>query len=151
MSVAELQPGYEEVFTVLDYYDGPRKGIASFKGQPHFYDCIFDERKGDYSDLFRLTPVPQSVFQLAMEDWAIWRKWEQAYANGKATIDTHPALPEDRERHEQLKPILDSALVSSECSMVRVGHFDPIGKALGPAGVMRNLQVRWSEAQASSS
>ncbi len=76
---------------------------------------------------------------------------EVAYANGKATIDTHPALPVDRERHEQLKPILDSALVSSEASIVQMGHFDPIGKAPGPSGVMRKLQVRWSEGKTSRS
>ena len=39
MTVPQLQPGYKEVFTVTDYYDGPRKGIANFKGLPHFYEC----------------------------------------------------------------------------------------------------------------
>ena len=53
MSVVQLKPGYEEVFTVTDYYDGPRQGIANFKGKPHFYDCIFDEARQDYSDRYR--------------------------------------------------------------------------------------------------
>ena len=42
MSSVELKRGYEHVHTVLDYYDGPRKGVADFDGQPHLYDCIFD-------------------------------------------------------------------------------------------------------------
>jgi hypothetical protein len=69
VTVAELQPGYEEVFTVMDYYDGPRKGFANFRGQPHFYDCIFDDDKDEYSDLYHLTPISQRVFELAKEDW----------------------------------------------------------------------------------
>ena len=93
MTVAELQPGYEEVFTVTDYNDGPRKGGANFRGQPHFYDCIFDEAQDEYSDLYRLTPISQRIFELAKEDWAIWKKWESAYSSGKVTFQSHPALP----------------------------------------------------------
>jgi len=58
---------------VMDYYDGPRKGVANFRGQPHFYDCIFDERNDEYSDLYHLTPLSQRIFELAKEDWAIGR------------------------------------------------------------------------------
>ena len=43
MPVAEHRPGYDEVFTVTEYYDGPCQGIANFRGRAHFYD--FDEAK----------------------------------------------------------------------------------------------------------
>jgi hypothetical protein len=82
MSVADVKPGYEKVFTVTDYYDGPRQGVANFKGEPHFYDCIFDETRNDYSNLYQLTPVSPQVFDLAMEDWAIWERWESAFHAG---------------------------------------------------------------------
>jgi hypothetical protein len=36
VSVVQLKPDFEEVFTVTDYYDGPRKGIANVRGKPHF-------------------------------------------------------------------------------------------------------------------
>jgi hypothetical protein len=71
---AELKPGYEEVFRVVDYYDGPRKGVANFRGKPHFYDCIFDEARDEYSDLYHLTPLSQYIFKLAKEDWDILGK-----------------------------------------------------------------------------
>jgi hypothetical protein len=45
MKTDDLQPGYECVFTVTDYYDGPRKGIANYNGRPHFYECVFDGAK----------------------------------------------------------------------------------------------------------
>jgi hypothetical protein len=38
MNPEELKPEYEHVFTVTDYYDGPRKGIANFLGKPHLAD-----------------------------------------------------------------------------------------------------------------
>ena len=53
----KLKPGFEAVFTITDYHDGPRKGIANYHGQPHFYECIFDDAKDDYSELFWLTPL----------------------------------------------------------------------------------------------
>ena len=59
MTVAELQPGYEEVFTVMDYYDGPRKGVANFRGQPHFYDCIF--LNGGFWGFLGSTQIPVSL------------------------------------------------------------------------------------------
>jgi hypothetical protein len=54
MNPEESKLQYERVFIVTDYYDGPRKGIANFSGEPHFYECIFDEAKGDYADLFSI-------------------------------------------------------------------------------------------------
>jgi hypothetical protein len=75
MNSEELKPGYEYVFTVTEYFDGPRKGIANYQGNPHFYECIFDEVKDDYSGVFQLTPLDSETLKLAMEDWEIWRRW----------------------------------------------------------------------------
>ena len=147
MPVAELQPGYEEVFTVTDYYDGPRKGVANFRGEPHFYDCIFDDGKDEYSDLYRLTPLSQRSFELAKEDWTIWKKWEAAFHSGRATVESHPALPQDRARHEEIRAILDSALTTNAAVCVtQHGSFERRGSGEYPKGVMRPLQVRWTDA-----
>jgi hypothetical protein len=59
------------------------------------YECIFAEAEDNYSDLFRLTPLDVEIFQLAMEDWSIWQRWELAFNTGKADISTHPALPHE--------------------------------------------------------
>ena len=137
MSVVEHKPGYEEVFTVTDYYDGPRQGVANFNGKPHFYDCIFDESRDDYSDLYRLTPITQNVFELAKEDWAIWERWEFAFHAGNATRESHPALPQDRPRHEEIRAILDSALkTDKENCNIQAGSFEPTGTS-----------VSWTEAR----
>jgi hypothetical protein len=87
MPVAEHRPGYDEVFTVTEYYDGPCQGIANFRGRAHFYD--FDEAKDDDSNLYRLTPVGLRILDLAMEDWAILEMWESAFHTGRTTLESH--------------------------------------------------------------
>jgi len=147
----ELKPGYERVFTVTDYYDGPRKGIANHQGEPHFYECIFDEAKDDYLQLFRLTPVDAQTFQLALEDWSIWQRWEVAFHAGKADTSTHPALRQDANRHAELKQILDKSLATdAEKAFTKSGRFEVVGDPSAADGVMRPFQVKWDNPQIES-
>jgi hypothetical protein len=146
MSVTELKPGYEEVFTVTEYYDGPRQGVANFKGQPHFYDCIWDEGRSNYSNLYSLTRIPPHIFDLAMEDWAIWEKWDSAFHTGRTTRESHPALPQDRARHEEIQAALDSTLkTDKETCIVQAGFFEVLGSPILAKGVIRPLLVKWTE------
>ena len=146
MATADLKAGYERVHTVVDYYDGPRKGVADFQGQPHLYECVFDESKGNYSESFLLTPLDAECFRFALEDWAIWQRWELAYYTGKADLSTHPALPHESERHQELQRILERALVADPTKAVtRIGHFEALGGEPLPKGVLRPLQVKWTE------
>jgi hypothetical protein len=78
-----IKPGYDKVYTVNDYWDGPRAGIADFNGQPHYYECQFNEAKDDWSDIFLLKPIDSETLQLAMEDWDSWERWDTAYKEGK--------------------------------------------------------------------
>ena len=142
----ELKPGYEFVHTVTDYYDGPRKGIANFQGKPYLYECIFDQSKGDYSDLFSLAPVDPETFKLAMEAWEIWRRWELAFHSGETGISGHSALPHEANRHAELKQLLDKALViDSKTAITQIGQFEALGESNLPKGVLRHLQVKWTE------
>jgi hypothetical protein len=52
MTLHPPKQGFEEVFTVTDYYDGPRQGIANYLGSPHFYDCIFSDQKQDFTSAY---------------------------------------------------------------------------------------------------
>jgi len=137
-------PETETVFTVTDYWDGPLQGIANHEGKPHFYERIFDEASDDYSDLYRLTPINESTFRFAMEAWNIWRRWEAAFHAGNTSQETHPALPEDRARHEELRQVLTNALESSPNAIVQKGNFSVLEHADTPKGVMHPLQVLWT-------
>ena len=94
---------------MVDYYDGPLKGIADYQGQPHLYERIFDESKDNYSESFRLAPLDAETVHVALEDWAIWQRWELAYHAGRTDLSTHPALPHESKRHKELEAILQGA------------------------------------------
>ena len=146
MPSEDLKDGFELVFTAEDYYDGPRKGIANFQSKPHLYECIFDEEKQNYSDGFQLTPLDQKSFDLALEAWDIWRRWEMAFSQGETTLETHPALPHEAARYSQLQKILEPLLVTDvEKAIVRTGYFEARQGTVVAKGVMRPLQVRWAE------
>ncbi len=143
-SSAKAVSGYETVFIVTDYYDGPRKGLANYQGNPHFYECVFDEGQDEYSDQYRLTPIDDETFKLAMEDWEIWRRWKIAFHAGKADINSHPALPEDRLRHEELRRVLDPALViDPDRAVIRIGKFDTLKPPNFPESASRLVRVKW--------
>ena len=144
MQSEKLKPGYDFVFTVTDYHDGPRKGIANYQGRPHFYEGIFDEARDGYLELFRLTPLDAETFRLAMEDWNIWRRWEFAFHAGNADTNTHPALPHEADRHAELKRILDESLVTdSQKAVTLAGRFELVDEPSLPGGVSQPLQVKW--------
>jgi hypothetical protein len=63
---------YERVYTVTDYYDGPRSGVASLGGRPHVYRSLWQDQADDWDDdRFELSPIAPEVLALALEDWAI--------------------------------------------------------------------------------
>jgi hypothetical protein len=132
---------FEPVYTMTDYYDGPRGGIASFKGKPHLYQSLFADDK-DGSDVFELRPVDEETLRLAMEDWNIWLRWEDAFHAGGTTIATHPALAVDRYRHDEIAPVLAARLASLPGPSIRArGFFRP------KPGHENARRGRWLEAR----
>ena len=65
-----MERAFERVYTVYDFYDGPRAGFADFDGAPHAYRSIWREDLDDWDpeDRFQLWPVPPDVLALALED-----------------------------------------------------------------------------------
>jgi hypothetical protein len=135
----------EIVHTVTDYYDGPRGGIADYLGKPHLYSSLWDEAAGDWNDSFLLQPVDDETFRLAMEDWAIWCRWKRAFHSGETTLATHPALPDDRARHDELDAILKPRLQVDETQAIRVrGIFEPRTPVQPETTSITELVVVWS-------
>ncbi len=108
--LAERAAVFEIVHTLTNWYDGPRRGIADYQGQPHLFESEWRDSE-DSDDTFLLMAIDQDTLTLALEDWEIWCRWRTAFDQGKATVETHPALPEDRSRHEELKRMLEGRLV----------------------------------------
>jgi len=84
---------------------------------------VFDDATDNYSATYFLQPLDRETFALALEDWQIWLRWDAAFKEQKATIETHPALPADRERHDELSRLLADKLVISERHIIATGDF----------------------------
>jgi hypothetical protein len=125
---------FEKVHTVTYYYDGPRRGIADFQGRPHLY-------VSDFGPAFFLSPVDDDVFCLALEAWAIYRRWESPVVLGMVREDM---LPADSVRHEELRSVLATRLTVDPARSFRAyGQFrrreDPVWNGLG----LEPFEVSW--------
>gem|GEM_PF-4296614 len=61
----------ERVYSILNFYDGPKEGIADYAGQPHHYLYEWDEALDDYAETFSLAPVDANTMKIALEQWNI--------------------------------------------------------------------------------
>ena len=84
----------------------------------HLYESRWSDIDTDQEDTFLLMPISAETFELALEDWAIWRRWEIAFHEGRTSVDTHPALPEDRTRYDEIKQELNKRLVMDESQAI---------------------------------
>ena len=126
------------------YYDGPREGVASFAGRPHVYESAWDDYEGGEGTLFRLMPIADEVFQLALDDWRIWLRWEEAFYDQRTTLDEHPALPADRRQHEQLQRALgEGLLIGSRPHFLARGDFQPAERGVAARVCLGAMKVRW--------
>ena len=97
----------DRVYTINDYFDGPRLGIADVDGVPLIYEAEFDHSSDEYGDTYFASPVDGNLMALVLEDWEVWLRCQSAYQAAKASIETHTALPQDHERHQALTTPLE--------------------------------------------
>src|SRR5678809_69802 len=145
-----MDPSFERVHTVNDHYDGPRSGIADFRGAPHVYRAVFSEGADDWEPgLFELRPLSDTTFALAMENWAIWQRFEARHRAGEVVwsgiADEWGALPEDLSRHRELAVALAHDLTIDSANRVLAhAEFRVVDSDEEfPSGVLRPLEVRW--------
>ena len=133
---------WERVYTINNFWDRPRLGVADLSGRPHIYESPFNQAKDDYEDFYVVSPIEAELLALVLEDWEIWIRWCEAIDRGETSKETHPALPQDRARHNELKALIDTRLkpdptnsqkLKAEFRNVRLGW--------------NGLEVQWSEAE----
>jgi len=94
----------------FDWYDGPRSGIATYNGRPHYFESQWADIDHVDEDWFKLSPVSQEVFELELEREHLWSKYATANKLGTVGAEHHPFLPVDRQRGEELIQILEKVL-----------------------------------------
>jgi hypothetical protein len=65
-------------------------------------------------------------------------RWDNAYKQGSVTIESHPALPDDRARHDEISLLIGYQLTDKAgSSVVKLGSFR--------ANVPSALEVAWTD------
>lgn len=116
VSPADEELRYEPVHTVTEFHDLPLEGVAAFRGRPH---CYRVQGRG----LYRLWPIDDEAFHLALESWAIYVKLDQARQAGLVSEegegdDEALALPEDLQRYRELRQLLRVTLVEPQSGVL---------------------------------
>jgi hypothetical protein len=144
MSERDLPPAesFEPVYAVTDYHDGPLRGVADFGARPHVFQGRLDPDRDEYPRVFELWPIDEDTLRMVREDWEIWRRWEEAFHRGEASRESHPALPQDRARHDALAGPLEERLARPGAGQVLTanGVFRPRQASKDPD----ELEVHWS-------
>jgi len=100
----------ERIYCVWDFWDVPREGIANFQGRPHVYKCQFSEAEDEWTDLFWLMEIDPDLLALDQERMVIFSRWNLEFEAGKAALESHPALPQDRARLAELQQAIGTRL-----------------------------------------
>jgi hypothetical protein len=139
-STSEAEESWDELRIVDSYHDGPRTGIATFLGRPHVFECEFSKEEDAFTNRFWLMPIDDLIFQLAVERYQIFKRWKTAFDSGRTTLDTHPVLPEERGRYNELVSILGSDFRADRAlSTLARAEFRRLTLGTGP----EDFKVRW--------
>ena len=131
---------WERVYTVNNFWDRPRLGVADLSGRPYIYESRFNEAKDDYEDFYSVSPIEVELLVLVLEDWDIWVRWCEAFDQGETSKETHSALPQDQARHDEIKSLIGTRLKPdpTNCQKLKAEFRNA---RLGWNG----LEVQWSE------
>lgn len=141
--MVKTEPEFELVHAVYDYWDQPRSGVADFKGKPHWFERIFDEKRDEYSSEFWLIPLSSKGMVLVKQQFDIFLRWREAFDRGEVDHSTHPALPQEKETFESLQLALEKELAGEAAHRFKmVGQFKILGSPAQPANIS-SFQVRW--------
>ena len=128
---------WRRIFTVNEYYDGPVLGVAEFRDALYVYERQWDPALNRYGELFRLAPIEPDLLALVLEDWEIWLRWDSALKRGEADEESHPALPDERQRHREIQEFIGDRLESKRDGSIK--QFGTLKFA------NRQYWVRWSD------
>ena len=139
---------FQTVYTVEDYYDGPRSGIADFDGRPHFYRSVYLDTPqwNPDEDRFELSPVTPEVLAAACESSAIFKRWDKVHRETPGFTyaeDEFGALPEERTRYRELEQFLESSYAAAAQARRVLVHGEFRVCESSPS----RLEVRWRLAE----
>lgn len=122
---------FEAVHVELDWYDGPRAGLADVDGVPHYFRAVHGYAgPGEPDDGYLVWPADPQALNRERAQWTIFVEWNSRYENGTADVDSHPGQGGVDTRYDELTKLLDP-------------HRSPPGNA-------RRLRAEWRYSRSSS-
>ncbi|MFE9107078.1 hypothetical protein ACGFJT_39665 [Actinomadura geliboluensis] len=99
-----IADGFERAHVELDWYDGPRVGVADIDGRPHYFKGHHYERYHE-DDEYEVWPASTEALEWEREQSAIFVKWSERYRAGEVGPETHPGHGGNA-RHNELDALL---------------------------------------------
>lgn len=96
-----IADGFERVYVDLEWYDGPRKGLAVIDDVPHYYEGR-DYNPDDEADEYLVWPASEAAVAMEREQWAIFVRWNEAYEAGRVETGSHPGNGGIDARYDEL-------------------------------------------------
>lgn len=100
-----IADGFERVYVELEWYDGPRAGLADVDGKSHYFQG-YDYDHADEADEYCVWPANDVAVEREREQWAIFVRWNERYEAGTAGLETHPGHGGIDARYDELDLLL---------------------------------------------
>ncbi|GAB1641187.1 hypothetical protein [Krasilnikovia sp. MM14-A1259] len=94
---ASSDDGFEPVHIELDWYDGPRSGVADIDAAPHYFRAVNDSPRQGENDEYFVWPAGQAALAGERERWDVFVERFERVNSGNAI----PVSDIDR-RHDEL-------------------------------------------------
>ncbi|MFG2059030.1 hypothetical protein ACGFI9_33925 [Micromonospora sp. NPDC048930] len=125
-----IADGFERVYAELEWYDGPRAGLADINGKPHYFQGL-DYDHTDEADEYRVWPASAAAVELEREQWAIFARWNERYEAGTEGPESHPGQGGIDARYDELDLLLapyrqvpdDARLLAGELRFDAGAHY----------------------------
>ncbi|MFF0290931.1 hypothetical protein [Streptomyces sp. NPDC005262] len=102
-----LEAGFEQVYVENDWYHGPRSGLASIGGLPHYFESVDGYANPEVdTEEFLVWPADRMTLNTEREQWNIFCSWNAGYEAGEVAADTHPAGGGVDARYDELQVLL---------------------------------------------
>lgn len=108
---------YERVYTMHDWWDGPKSGVADYQGVPYIFNRNFNDELDEYNDYYLLSPITNEQCQLIIEGYEIWKRDRDADVDQQNSSNIYGTLPGDQERYIEIKSLTNYLFEPSRHSL----------------------------------
>lgn len=143
-----IADGFERVYVELEWYDGPREGVADVDGAAHYFQND-DYDHADEAAEYRVWPASVEALALEREQWAIYARWNERYEAGTVAPDSHPGHGGIDARYDELTALLTQHRQAPGDARRLVAQWRFVAGARYRVGGVA-YWVRWSPARAAA-